>query len=161
MNVETAIETLFGKIEDGSSEAESARADVLAARFAHALTISGRDGENVGDTLRVAWTPTDASIAAAAVSEGRGNGCGGACVILRGSEGTPPVILGCDPGISAEIVCAETDGRHPPIRSGGSLSASTTSAAGKDGLFAAIARLHDSNGVGKIELDAQVCDGTL
>jgi hypothetical protein len=150
MNVETAIETLFGKIEDGSSQAESARADVLAAQFAHTTTFGKTDGGNAFKTHRVVWTPTDASIAAVAVSEGRDSGCGGACVILHGGDATPPVILGCDVGVSAEIVCAETE--DLPQNEGDA----SASAAGKDGLFAAVARLHDLKGVGKIELDAQV-----
>ena len=160
MNVETAIETLFGKIEDGSSEAESARADVLAAQFAHTTTFGEFDGGKPKKTHRVVWAPTEASLAAVAVSEGRDTGCGASCVILRGGDATPPVILGCDPCVSAEIVCAETKGLDPLMQEEGD---ATTSArpAGKDGLFAAIARLHDSKGIGKIKLDAQVCDAML
>ena len=160
MNVETAIETLFGKIEDGSSQAESARADVLASQFAHTATFGKADGGKAFKTHKVVWTPTDASVAAVAVSEGRDTGCGSECVILRGGDATPPVILGCDPGVSAEIVCAETVESPSAIQVDSDASASAA-AVGKDALFAAIARLDDSKGVGKIELDAQVCEGVL
>ena len=160
MNVETAIETLFGKIEDGSSEAESARADFLAAQFAHTTTFGEIGGGKPKKTHRVVWTPTDASLAAVAVSEGRDAGCGASCVILRGGDSTPPVILGCDPGVSAEIVCAETKGLDPLTQDTGDATTSARSV-GKDGFFAAIARLHDSKGIGKIQLDTQVCDAVL
>jgi hypothetical protein len=189
MNVETAIETLFGKIEDGSSEIESAKADALAAQFAHTATIVGEGTKKPKRTHRVVWVPTDASAAAIAVagggegsSGGNGNGKhpaaaaatgrGGACVILRGSEGVPPVILGSDPGLSAELVGAETVAAGGGGGGGANGSSSSSSQAavhaaaaaaagggggggGQDGLFAAIARLNDK-AIGAIELDAQV-----
>ena len=157
MNVETAIETLFGKIEDGSSEAESARADVLASQFAHTITFGEKNNDKAKKTHRVVWTPTDASIAAVAVSEGRDTGCGEACVILRGSNATPPVILGCDPGVSAEIVCAEGEALETLSQKKDGRTAGA-GPIGKDGLFAAIARLQDSKAV---EQNTQVRDQVL
>ena len=136
MNVETAIETLFGQLDDGSAEAEAAKADALCSQYKHAATV----GET-GPARRLVWTPTDASAAAAGGDPGAG-GC--RCTVLRGGDDIPPLLLGSDAGLEVETVGPEGGGGGE-ARQG-------------DGLFAALARLADSE-VGQIRLGAEVCTG--